>query len=117
MSYRSPIYPPKTIKNKLKNLSPQKPKTIKQKPETLIDQCRKIHINTKVNNEKPRNRFKLPSAKLNRDPSTSRMKSPKRINYQCNSQQSTKSLNKFYREESMDIETNKIITNFNLEDI
>ena len=36
---------------------------------------------------------------------------------QCNSQESTKTLNRSYRVESMDIETDNIIENLNLVDI
>ena len=49
MKYWSPIHPPKIVKDRLKNLSPRKPKWIKQKPQSPIDQSRKIHMNTKVN--------------------------------------------------------------------
>ncbi len=37
-----------------------------------------------MNNEKPKNAFKLSPAKLDRDPTASRIKSPKRINEQDN---------------------------------
>ena len=49
-------------------------------PEAPIDQSGKILINIKGNYEKPGSAFKLPWAKLDRDPSTSRIKSTKRIN-------------------------------------
>ena len=39
------------------------------------------------------------------------------MNKQYNAQKSTKSLNRSYSIESMDIETNKIIADLNLEDI
>ena len=57
-----------------------------QKLEALIDQFRKTHINTKVNNERPGSAFKLSPSKLDRDPSTARIKSPKRINKQYNAE-------------------------------
>ena len=73
-------------------------------------------MNTKVNNERLGKVFKQPPAQRNRDPSTSRTKSPKRIYKQCNAQGSTKSLNIPYNIESMDIETDNVIANLNLID-
>ena len=39
------------------------------------------------------------------------------MNKQCNTQGSTKSLQRSYSTKSMDIDTDYIVTNFNLEDI
>ena len=60
--------------------------------------------------------MKLPSAKLDRDPSTSRIKSPKRIDKQCKATGSTKSLNGSYRIENMNIETDNVFAIVNLDD-
>ena len=57
---------------------------------------------------------KLSSAKHNRDPSKSRIKSSKRINKQCNTKGSTKSLNWSSCVERMDIKTDDMIANLNL---
>ena len=94
-------------------MSPKEPELLKQKLQVPIDQPGKIHMNTKVNNERVGSAFKLPSAKPDRDPSTSRTKSPKRIYKQCNGQGLTKSLNRSYSIESMDSETDHL----NLDDI
>ena len=52
-------------------------------------------MNTKGNEVKPGDAFKLPSAKFDTDPS--RTKSPKRMNKQCNAHGLTRSLNRSYR--------------------
>ena len=92
-------------------MSPIKPEPIKQKPEALIDQFRNTHISTKGNNETPGSNSNY--SQLN---SSTRIKSPKKINKQFNAQGSTKYLNRFYSVESMAIETDNIIANLNLED-
>ena len=47
--HKSPIRPPKSIKDRLKNLSPIKLEQLKQKLQLPISQTAKIQINTKVN--------------------------------------------------------------------
>ena len=79
--HKSPIHPPKSIKDRLKNLSLIKPEQLKQKSQAPISQAWKIQMNNKVNEEKPGSAFKMPS----------RTKSPIRIK-QCNAQGSTKNL-------------------------
>ena len=69
----------------------------------------------KVKNERPGSTFKLPSTKFDTDPSTSRTKSPIRINKQCHAQGTTKCRNRSYRLESMDCETDHIVANLNLD--
>ena len=96
----------------IKKLVSQNAKTTQGK--TRSSQTWKTLINTKVNNERLGSAFKLHSAKLDRD--SSKINLPERINKQCNVQGSTKSLNKSCSVESMDIGTDHIITNVNLED-
>ena len=71
--------------NKKKLLS-KKPEPLQQKPHGG-----KMHMNTNVNNEKPRRAFKLPSAKFDAVSSTSRTMSPLKMNKQSNAQIPTKS--------------------------
>ena len=66
--HKSPIRPPKCIKDRLKNLSPIRPEQLKQKSQLLISQIAKIQMNTKVNKERLGSTFKI----------TSKTKSPKR---------------------------------------
>ena len=79
--HKSPIHPPKSIKNRLKNLSPIKSEQLKQKPQAPISQTGKIQMKTKVNYERPGSAFKMPS----------KTKLPIKIK-QCNAQGSTKPL-------------------------
>ena len=74
-------------------------------------------MNTKVNNERPGSAFKLPSTKFHTIPLTSRVKSPIRINKQCNAHGSTKPLQRSYCTESIDSDTDYIVANLNLEEI
>ena len=74
-------------------------------------------MNTKVNNEKLGSTCKLPSAKFDTVPSTSRTKSPIRKNKQCNAQGLTKSLQRSYCIESMDSDTDHVVANLNLKDM
>ena len=71
-------------------MSPKKSEQLKQKPQAPVGQAGKILMNTKVNNERQGNVFKLPSTKSNTFPSRSRTKSPIRMNKQFNTQGSTK---------------------------
>ena len=87
---------PKSIKNRVKNLSPIKPEQVKQKSLVPISQAGKIQMNTKVNNERPGSTFKMPSIKFHTMASTSRTKSPMRINKQCKAQGSTKPQQRTY---------------------
>ena len=57
---KSPIRPPKSIKERLKNLSPIRPEQLKQKSKLPISQTAKIQMNTKVNRERPGSTFKKP---------------------------------------------------------
>ena len=77
----STMYPPKCIKDRLKIASQR----LKQKSQAPISQTGKIHMNTKVNKERPGITFKMPS----------RTKSPIRIKL-CNAQGSRKTLQKTF---------------------
>ena len=79
--HKSPIHPPKSIKDRLKNLSPIRPKQLKQKSQLPSSQTVKRQMNTKVNNERPGSTFKIPST----------TKSPIKTK-QSNAQQPTKPL-------------------------
>ena len=59
--HKSPIRPPKSIKDRLKNLSPIRPEQLKQKSQLLISQTTKIEMNTKGNKERPGSTFEIPS--------------------------------------------------------
>ena len=59
--HKSPIRPPKSIKDRLKNLSPIRPEQLKQKSQLPISQTAKIKMNTKVNKKRPGSTFKIPS--------------------------------------------------------
>ena len=74
-------------------------------------------MNIKANNERPKSTFKLPSAKSDTVPSTSRTKSPVRINKQYNAQGLTKSLQRSYCIESMGCDTDHTVANHNLEEM
>ena len=88
--HKPPICPPKSIKDRLKILSPRL-EQLKQKSQAPISQAGKKQMNTKVNDEKPGSTFKMPS----------RTKSPIRIK-QWNVQGLTKPLQRTYSIESMD---------------
>ena len=64
---KSPIRLLKSIKDRLKTLSPKKLEQLKQKP--AIGQAGKIHVITKINNKRPGSVFKLLSAKFDKVPS------------------------------------------------
>ena len=82
--YKSPIRPPKTLKDRLKNVSIIKPAQLKQKNTSSDWPGRKIQKNSKVNNERPGSAFKLPTTKFHTVPTKWRTKSPIRMNKQCN---------------------------------
>ena len=103
---KSPIHPPKSIKDKLKNLSPIRPEQLKQKSKVPISQTVKIQMNTKVNKERPESTFKMPS----------RTKSPIRTK-RSNAQGSTKPLQRTYSIESIDSNTDHVVASLNLEEI
>ena len=63
-------------------------------------------MSTKVNNERPGSTFKM----------LPRMKSPIRINKQCNVLGSTKPLQRTYCIESMDSDTDCVVASLNLEE-
>ena len=96
--HKSPIRPPKSIKDRLKNLSPWRPEQLKQKSQLPISQTAKIQMNTKVNKERPGSTFKIPST----------TKSPIRTK-QFNAQQPTKPQQRTYSTESMDSNTNCVV--------
>ena len=104
--HKSPIRPPKSIKDKLKNLSPIRPEQPKQKSQLPISQTTKIQMNTKVNKERPGSTFKI----------TSTTKSPITTK-PSNAQQPTKSLQRTYSIESMDSDTDRLVASLNLEEI
>ena len=109
--HKSPIRPPKSVKDRQKNLSPIKPEQLKQKSQAPIFQAWKIQLN----NERPGSAFKMPSTNFHTTPLTSRTKSPIRINKQCNAQGSTKHLQRTYSIESMDNDTDCVVASLNLE--
>ena len=104
--HKSPIRPLKSIKDRLKNLSPIKAEQLKQKSQAPISQAAKVQMNTKVNKEIPGRTLKMPS----------RAKSPIRIK-QCNAQGSTKLLQRTYCIESMDSNKDRVVASLNLEEI
>ena len=103
--HKAPIRPPKSIKDRLKNLSPKRPERLKQKSQLPISQTTKIQMNTKVNKEKPGSTFKMPST----------TKSP--ITKPSNSQPPAKPLQRTYSIESMDNDTDRVVASLNLDEI
>ena len=67
--------------------------------------------------ERPGSTFKLPPAKFDAVPSSSRAKSPMGIDKQSNAQGTSKSLQRSYSMESMDCDTDHIIASLDLEGI
>ena len=74
-------------------------------------------MNTKVNNERPGSAFKLPSTKFHTVSSAPRTKSLIRMNKQCNAQGLTKLLQRSYSIESIDSDTDCIVSSLNLEEL
>ena len=56
---------------------------LKQKAQAPIGQAGRLHLNTKMNSERPGGTFKLLPAKFDAVPSASRTKSPMGMNKQC----------------------------------
>ena len=104
--HKSAIRPPKSIKDRLKNLSPIQPEQLKQKSQLPISQTVKIQMNTKGNKERPVSTFKIPSS----------TKSPIRSK-QSNAQQPMKPLQRTYSIESIDSDTDCVVASLNLEEI
>ena len=104
--HKSPIRPPKSIKDRLKNLSPIRPEQLKQKSQFPISQTTKIQMNTKANKERPGSTFKIPL--ITKSPITTKP---------SNSQQTTKLLQRTYSIESMDSDTDRLVASLNLEEI
>ena len=104
--HKSPIRPPKSIKDSLKNMSPIRLEQLKQKSHLSISQTTKIQMNTKVNKERPGSTFKIPST--TKSPITTKL---------SNSQPPTKPLQRTYSTESMDSDTDRIVASLNLEEI
>ena len=82
-------------------MCPKNPGPLKEKPEA------------KMNNERSGCPFKLPLTRFNADSSSSKIKSLKRLNKQCNTQGLTNFLNRYYCIQSMDNETDCIVANLN----
>ena len=95
-------------------LTIKKLERLKQRPQAPIGQAGKVHVH---HGERPGGTFKLPSAKFDMIPSTSRAGSPTRMNGQCNAQGLTRSLQRSYSVKSMDSDTDRIVANLNLEEI
>ena len=74
-------------------------------------------MDTKVNTERSGSAFKLPSANFDTVRSKSRTKYPIKINKHYNPKGSTKSLQRSYFIESMERDTDGVVSNLNLEDI
>ena len=102
--HKSPIGPPKSIKDRLKNLSPLS-EQLKQKSQFPISQTTKIQMNTKVNKERPGSTFKIPST----------TKSP--ITTEASNSQPPKKNACKGRIESMDSDTDRLVASLNLEEI
>ena len=103
--HKSPIHLPKSIKDRLKNLSPIRSEQLKQKSQAPISQTAKIQMNTEVNLENPGSTFKMPS----------RTVAYKNQTIQCS--EINKTPTKDYSIESMDSNTNRVVASLNLEDI
>ena len=80
-------------------MSPIRPEQLKQKSQVPISQGGKIQMNIKVNKERPGSPFKM----------SSRTKSPIKIRL-CHVQGTTKPLQRTYSIESMDSDTDRIVT-------
>ena len=95
----------------------KKPGELKQKAQAPIGRAGRVDTNTEVFSERQRGTFKLPPAKFNAVPSSSRAKSPMEIDKQSNAQGTSKSLQKSYSIESMDSDTDRIVASIDLEGI
>ena len=89
--------PPIETKNKLKiemdsTSTFKKPEELKQKAKAPIGQAGRVNTNTEVFSKTPVGTFKLPTAKFDAAPSSSRAKSPMGIDKQSNAQGTSKSL-------------------------
>ena len=90
---------------------------LKQKAQAPIGQAGRVHTNTEVISERPGGTFKLPPAKFDAVSSPSRTKSLMGIDKQSDAQGSTKSLQRLYSIESMDSDTDHIVSSLNLKGI
>ena len=95
----------------------KKPGEPKQKAQATIGLAGRVNTNTEVFSERSGGTFKLPPAKFDTVPSSSRAKSPMRMNEQSNAQGTSKSLQRSYSIESMDSDTNCIVASLDLEAI
>ena len=111
--HKSPIRLPKSIKDRLKNLSTIRSEQLKQKPQLPFSQTTKIQMNTKVNKERPGSTFKIPSS--TKSPITTNSQQPTKP-LQSNSQQPTKPLQRTYSIESMDSDSDRVVASLNLEE-
>ena len=114
--------PPIETKNQLKiemDSTPtfKKPGELKQKAQAPIGQAGRVNTNTEVFSERIGGTFKLPPAKFDAVPSSSRAKSPMGIDKQSNAQGTSKSLQRSYSIESMDSDTDRIVASLDLEGI
>ena len=114
--------PPIETKNKLRiemDSTPtfKKPGELKQKAQALIGLAGRVTTNTEVFSERLGGTFKLPPAKFDVVPSSSRAKSPIRIDKQSNAKGTSKSLQRSYSTESMDSNTDHIVASPDLEGI
>ena len=82
-----------------------------------IGQAGRVNTNTEVFSERPGGTFKLPPAKFDVAPSSSRAKSPLGIDRQSKCQGTQKSLQRSYCIESMESDTDRIVASLNLERI
>ena len=116
------LNPPIETKNKLKiemDSTPtfKRPGELKQKAQASIGQAERVNMNTEVFSERPGGTFKLPPAKFDAVPSSSRVKLPMGIDKQSNAQGTSESLQRSYSIESMDSNTDRIVASLNLEAI
>ena len=77
----------------------------------------RVNMNTEVFSERPGGTFKLPPAKFDAVPSSSRAKSSMGMDKQSNAQGTSKSLQRSYSIESMDSDTDRIVASLDLEGI
>ena len=114
--------PPIETKNKLKiemDSMPtfKKPGELKQKAQAPIGLAGRVNTNTEVFSERSGGTFKLPPAKFDTVPSSSKAKSLMGIDEQSNAQGTSKSLQRSYSIESMGSNTDCIVASLDLESI
>ena len=95
----------------------KKPWELKQKAQAPIGLAGRVNTNTEVFSERSEGTFKLPPAKFDTAPSSSRAKSPMKTDEQSNAQGTSRSLQRSYSIESIDSDTDRIVASLDLEAI